>query len=112
MSADLERASLALLRGLGELYRRGGEPQRALVMLLIAVHMAPADAALLRSLALAFIDSGDAGRALNALDRLEALGAEQPADALLRARALWRGGQHPEARACFKHYLAARRTRR
>lgn len=111
MSAQHERDSLHLLRGLGDLYRRAGQSQRGLVMLLIAAHMAPADPALLRSLALAFTDSGDAQRALNALDRLHALGNPEPHDTLLRARALWCGGAHAEARACFKDYLALRRAR-
>eukprot|EP01132_Coremiostelium_polycephalum_P021581 gene21581-25620_t len=44
--------------GIGELYRRNGQSQRALVMLLIAVSVAPDDGLLLRSLVLAFTDSG------------------------------------------------------
>ncbi|PVZ12525.1 MULTISPECIES: tetratricopeptide repeat protein [unclassified Pseudomonas] len=107
----LDRDSRDLLRGMGELYRRAGQPQRALVMLLIAAHMMPTDRALLRNLALAFTDNGDAARALNALDRLQAQGATAPEDHLLRARALWRGGDSEQARACFKAYLANRKHR-
>ncbi|MDF0733059.1 tetratricopeptide repeat protein [Pseudomonas entomophila] len=99
-----------LLKGLGDLYRRSGQPQRALVMLLIAAHMAPSDGALLRHLAMAFTDSGDAARALNALDRVIALEGESPGLLLLRSHALWRGARKDEARQCFKRYLAARRA--
>eukprot|EP01133_Synstelium_polycarpum_P012436 gene12436-14590_t len=42
--------AVQLLKGIGELYRRNGQSQRALVMLLIAVSVAPDDGLLLRSL--------------------------------------------------------------
>lgn len=108
MNARLDQDSLALLCGLGELYRRAGEPQRGLVMLLIGAQLAPADPAVLRSLAQAFTATGDSGRALNALDRLQTLGTGEPSDHLLRARALWRHGEQTQARACFREYLAQR----
>jgi type III secretion protein Y len=108
MTASLAQDSLDLLRGLGELYRRAGEPQRGLVMLLIGAQLAPNDPALLRSLALAFTDNGNAARALNALDRLQALDESQPHDPLLRARALWCAGNQAQARACFSDYLSQR----
>ncbi|MGY2288516.1 type III secretion protein [Pseudomonas sp. SDO528_S397] len=109
MSRDNDDA-VQLLKGVGELYRRNGQAQRALVMLLIAASVAPEDGALLRSLVLAFTDSGDAGRALSALDRLVALEGESASLLLLRARALWYGDFKDEARQCFKRYLAARRV--
>lgn len=102
--------AVQLLKGIGELYRRNGQSQRALVMLLIAVSVAPEDGVLLRSLVLAFTDSGDATRALGALDRLVALEGESASLLLLRARALWYGERKDEARQCFKRYLAARRA--
>jgi len=106
-----EQDCIELLKGMGELYRRSGQAQRALVMLLIAVQMAPDDAALLRNLAMAFTDSGDADRALSALDRLaEQQEGESSGLLLLRSRALWRGARKDEARQCFKRYLAARRA--
>ena len=52
MSVRDEQDCVELLKGMGELYRRGGQSQRALVMLLIAVQLAPTDPALLRSRAL------------------------------------------------------------
>jgi type III secretion protein Y len=106
MSGRLTHDSLSLLRGLGDLYRRAGEPQRGLVLLLIGAQIAPEDPALLRSLALAFTDSGNPARALNALDRLQALGGSQTQDTLLRAKALWHKGEQAQARACFQDYLA------
>lgn len=110
MSARERHDSIELLKGLGDLYRRGGQPQRALVMLLIAAQMAPSDTTLLRYLAMAFTDSGDATRALNAIDRLLALEGESSGLLLLRSHALWRGGRRDEARQCFKRYLSARRA--
>lgn len=109
MTTRQRTESLDLLKGLGDLYRRSGQPQRALVMLLIAVQMAPNDGPLLRQLAMAFTDSGDAGRALNALDRAVALEGESAALLLLRSHALWRSARKDEARQCFKRYLAARK---
>ncbi|WP_226478591.1 type III secretion protein [Pseudomonas sp. MWU16-30323] len=102
--------AVQLLKGIGELYRRNGQSQRALVMLLIAVSVAPDDGLLLRSLVLAFTDSGDFTRALAALDRLVVLEGESASLLLLRARALWYGERKDEARQCFKRYLAARRV--
>lgn len=109
MARDNDDA-VQLLKGIGELYRRNGQSQRALVMLLIAVNVAPNDGVLLRSLVLAFTDSGDPARALGALDRLVVLEGESASLMLLRARALWYGERKDEARQCFKRYLAARRA--
>lgn len=109
MARDNDDA-VQLLKGIGELYRRNGQSQRALVMLLIAVNVAPNDGVLLRSLVLAFTDSGDPTRALGALDRLVVLEGESASLMLLRARALWYGERKDEARQCFKRYLAARRA--
>ena len=109
MARDNDDA-VQLLKGIGELYRRNGQSQRALVMLLIAVNVAPNDGVLLRSLVLAFTDSGDPARALGALDRLVGLEGESASLMLLRARALWYGERKDEARQCFKRYLAARRA--
>lgn len=105
-----EQDCVDLLKGMGELYRRSGQSQRALVMLLIAVQMGPADASLLRNLIMAFIDSGQADRALSVLDRLEELESESTGLLLLRSRALWSGGRKDEARQCFKRYLTARKV--
>ena len=105
-----EQDCVDLLKGMGELYRRSGQSQRALVLLLIAVQMAPDDTTLLRNLVMAFTDSGQAERALSALDRLVELEGESSGLWLLRSRALWRGGRKDEARQCFKRYLTARRA--
>lgn len=107
-----ERDAVELLKGMGELYRRGGQAQKGLVMLLIAVHLAPRDPMLLRGLAMAFTDSAQPDRALSALDRLVAAEGESPGVLLLRSRALWGAARKDEARQCFKRYLAARRAAR
>jgi type III secretion protein Y len=101
-------SAIELLKGLGELYRRGGHVQRGLVMLLIAAHLAPEDAALLRSLVIAFTDSGQPDRALSALDRLAQLEGESAQLLLLRSRALWAAGRKEDARHCFRGYLTSR----
>ncbi|MHC8326687.1 type III secretion apparatus assembly chaperone SctY [Pseudomonas sp. LB1P83] len=108
MISSEEHDCVDLLRGMGELYQRSGQPKRALVMLLIAVQMAPNDALLLRNLAIAFTDSGDTERAFSVLDRLAEQESESPELLLLRSRALWRGGRKTEAQQCFKRYLATR----
>jgi type III secretion protein Y len=104
-----DQEGVVLLKGLADLYRRGGQASRALGLLLIAVHVAPADGALLSRLALLFIDTGDSQRALNCLDQLVALQGESASSLLLRSRALWLDADKDEARACFKRYLAASR---
>lgn len=105
-----EQDCVDLLKSMGELYRRGGQSQRGLVMLLIAVHLAPHDPLLLRNLAMAFTDSDQPERALSALDQLEQIQGVSPTLLLLRSRALWRTGRTDHARECFKGYLAARRA--
>lgn len=110
MSAREDRECVELLNGLGDLYRRTGQPQRGLVMLLIAIQLAPRDTDLLHSLVLAFTDSGDCDRALAALDRLVDQQGDSANLMLLRSRALWKGGRKDEARRCFKGYLSARRA--
>lgn len=110
MTAQQDRECVELLNGLGDLYRRTGQPQRGLVMLLIAIQLAPNNTDLLHSLVLAFTDSGDADRALAALDRLVDQQGESASLLLLRSRALWKAARKDEARQCFKRYLAARRA--
>lgn len=104
------RDAVELLKGMGELYRRTGQSQRGLVMLLIAAQMSPNDTVLLRNLAIAFTDSGQPDRALGALDRLFEAEGTSPGLLLLRSRALWAAARTEEARECFKRYLTARRA--
>lgn len=105
-----EQDSVELLMGMGELYRRTGQPQRGLVMLLIAAQLSPRNPVLLRSLAMSFTDSAQPDRALSALDRLQEVEGQSPGQLLLRSRALWAAGRSEEARQCFRHYLTARRA--
>jgi type III secretion protein Y len=105
-----DQDAVELLKGMGDLYRRGGQSQRGLVMLLIAVQLSPRDPMLLRNLVMAFTDSGQPDRALSALDRLVDAEGESPGVLLLRSRALWGAARKDEARQCFKHYLTARRA--
>ena len=100
-----------LLQGLGDLYLRVGQGQRALVLLLLAVQLNPDDRVLLARLAAAFTACGDGERALRTLDRLHALQGESASWLLLRSRALWCAGQHHEARSCFARYRQMRQER-
>jgi len=105
--------SVQLLHRLGYLYGRYGQPKRALVLLLIAARMAPDDVGVLRTLAHMFLLDGYPQRAAAVLERLATLdGAEHPVLDLLRARALWKCGQKPEARQAFRRYLNHRRPSR
>jgi type III secretion protein Y len=109
MSKD-DQDSVELLKGMAGLYRGSGQVQQALVLLLIAIHVAPTDGTILSRLALLFTDNGEPQRALNALDRLVALQGESARLLLLRSRALWADARQDDARLCFKRYLMVRRT--
>ncbi|TLX63669.1 type III secretion protein [Stutzerimonas nosocomialis] len=103
-----DREAARLLQGLGEIYQRCGQPQKALVMFLLASQILPDDAALLRSLVIAFTAQGDGERALRALERMVALEGESPGAWLLRSRACWHAGRAQDARASFQRYLQER----
>lgn len=102
------RDAAKLLHGLGVIYLRVGQTQRALGLLLLAMRIQPEDVALLRQLALAFTASGDGERAVAALDRLSALEGDSTGLLLLRSRALLRAGRGDEARQLFRRYLSQR----
>ena len=102
------RDAAKLLQGLGVIYLRTGQAQRALGLLLLAVRIQPKDVALLRQLALAFTASGDGERAVATLDRLLMLEGESTGLLLLRSRALLRAGRGGEARQLFRRYLSQR----
>ncbi|ANF58736.1 tetratricopeptide repeat protein [Halotalea alkalilenta] len=97
-----------LLHRLGHLHLKGGNPQRALVLLLLASKMFPEHPGLLHTLIDAFIATGQTQRALNAID---ALARTQIAPAhleLLRSKALWADGDITSARGHFNRYLDQR----
>lgn len=104
-----DREAAQLLQGLGEIYQRCGQAQKALVMFLLASQVLPGDTTLLRNLGIAFTAQGDGERALRALDQLIALEGESPATWLLRSRACWHAGRPQDARDSFEHYLQERR---
>jgi len=108
MSVAANRDARDLLHGLGDLYLRHGQHCRGRVLLLLAMQIDPDDAALLGTLARAFLADDDGERALATVTRLEALGGTAPGLELLRARALWLLGRPEPARAAFRRYLAQR----
>ena len=98
--------TVELLHALGHLYARHSEPQRGLVLLLIAARLAPNDEGVLRTLAEAFLSSHSPQAATEVIERLESLsGANQPALDLLRSRALWLAGNETEAKRAFRKFL-------
>nr|WP_300311861.1 hypothetical protein [Halomonas sp.] len=108
MNDSDDRQAAELLHLLGHLYVKGGERKRGLILLLLAAHMLPTHSGILHSLAQAFISTGDAPRALDAIGRLEYLQGPTPTQRLLQSRALWVAGQADDARQCFRDYLQLR----
>lgn len=106
--SSLDREAARLLQGLGEIYQRCGQSQKALVMFLLASQMVPNDASLLRNLVIAFTAQGDGERALRAIEQMVTLEGESSAVWLLRSRACWHAGRPDEARDSFKRYLQER----
>lgn len=89
-------------------YLRYGQNRRALgLALMLASREGEPDPAALRAAAVAFLAIGRPDRAIDMLDRLDAV--EEPAAArhLLRSRALHQLGDLPAARRAFRDYLDA-----
>ncbi|MGR4069535.1 type III secretion apparatus assembly chaperone SctY [Billgrantia sp. C5P2] len=105
---DGDHGAAELLHMMGHLYLKSGETKRGLVLLLIAVHLAPEHAGILHTLARAFIAAGDTSRALDAIEHLERLQGASSGLVLLQSRALWAAGQKDEARRRFRDYLQQR----
>jgi type III secretion protein Y len=104
-----DRDSARLLHALGYLHGQHGETKRGLVLLLIAARLAPDDAAILRTLAHAFLADGAPDRAIAVIDRLRAMDdANNPVLDLLMGRALWACGRETEARHAFRDFLQRR----
>lgn len=98
------------LQVLGHLFLRMGQFRRARKLALALLALAPDDRWARRCLAVAWLELGDADRALEQLDILLTGAPPASRDAvlhLLRARALWRAGRTDEARNALNAYLAA-----
>jgi type III secretion protein Y len=100
--------TLQLLHALGYIYSTFGQTKRALVLQLIAIRLAPDNAALLRTLAYTFLRDNAPDRTLAVLDRLRTLGDDDPALELLTSRALWAKGERNKARDTFSEFLDRR----
>lgn len=94
-----------LLQRLAELYREAGDAERSLALLLLADRLAPAQTELRITLAAAFLASGQATRALAALDPLVGQAADRPAVLRLSSQALWALGRRDEARQSLQPWL-------
>ncbi len=94
-----------LLHCLGYAYLRHGQPNRAVVLLIVAARLAPDRVPLLRTLAAALIAARLGRQALDILDRLAALApgaSRHPMMRLMRARALLLLGEREAARDIFQ----------
>ncbi|WP_246666194.1 hypothetical protein [Aquamicrobium sp. LC103] len=77
--------------------------------LLIAIQLSPDNPRILRTLAHLLILDRQADRALTTISRLERLeGADHPALALMKSRALLVAGEAEEARRSFRSFLTLR----
>jgi len=97
--------TLDLMHCLGFLYLRHGQPYRAVVILLVAAHVASERPDVLRTLCAALVAARMGTQALELLDRLAQLdpgSAQHPMIRLLRARALLLLGRRDAARAAFR----------
>ena len=86
-------------------------PERAVVLLLLALRQAPEDRTLLTALALALLRAGRPAEALEVVERATAGAKPHGGGAtwrLLRSRALLGLNRKAEARAEFAGYVAAR----
>jgi type III secretion protein Y len=109
MTAPVDDGAVQLLHILGYLYSRYGEARRGVVMLLIAARLAPANAAIWRTLAYAFLADGAPERTIAVIGHLRLMGEpEHPALDLLMSRALWACGRRAEARRSFRDFLSRR----
>src|SRR5262249_25937821 len=109
MMGLVDKDSARLLHALGYLHGQHGETKRGLVLLLIAARLAPDDAAILRTLAHAFLVDGAPDPAIAVIDRLRARDdADHPVLDLLMGRALWASGRQSEARRAFRDFLERR----
>jgi type III secretion protein Y len=98
-----------LLHLLGYLYSRHGETRRGIVLLLIAIRLAPDNVGVWRTLAHAFLADGEPKRAIAVIEHLRVMSdADHPALDLLMARALWASGRHVEARRSLRDFLVRR----
>jgi len=100
------------LHAVGYLYGHHGQSRRAIVLLLIAARLAPADVGVLRTLAYAFLIDGSPHRAMAVIEQLRSMrGGEHPVLDLLACRALWACGREQEARGAYRAYVSRSRRR-
>lgn len=92
-----------LLDCLGYIYLKAGQPNRAIILFLLAVRHRPT-ARLMAALALALIEAGLGSSALPLFERIEKFDlkfGQDPRIGILRARALLANGDYEMARSLF-----------
>jgi len=93
---------------LGYIYLQHGLPDKAAVLLAARDVLAPGNARVLLTLALAQVRSAKPDRALATLERLALAGGVDAAFHLVRAQALQAAGRHDEAAVAMRAYVALR----
>jgi type III secretion protein Y len=109
MSGPIDSSPVQLLHLLGYLYSQHGETKRGLVLLLIAIRLAPDNVGIWRTLAHSFLADGAPNLTIAVIERLRLMNdADHPVLDLLMGRALWACGRRIEARRSFRDFLARR----
>jgi type III secretion protein Y len=109
MSGPIDSSPVQLLHLLGYLYSQHGETKRGLVLLLIAIRLAPDNVGIWRTLAHSFLADGAPNLTIAVIERLRLTNdADHPVLDLLMGRALWACGRRIEARRSFRDFLARR----
>lgn len=104
MDEATREEAVDLLHSLGYVYLRHGQPQRAIVLLILAAQEEPMRLPVLRTLAAALIAARLGPQALNVLEQLASLHPPEVTQRIwhvMRARALLLDGREAEARAAF-----------
>lgn len=104
--ADTGYAGVEFMDLLAYIYLQHGFPDKAAVLLSARDLLAPDDARVLLSLALAQVRSAKPSKALQTLERVAMLGAMGPEFHLIRAQALQALARHPEAASAMRAYIA------
>lgn len=110
MNRTDDRDAIDLMHLMGHLYLKSGQTQRGMVLLLIAVRMAPKHTGILRALCHGFLAEGNARRALNIIEHLEALGEADPTLSLLKSRAHLVSDDRDLARQSYREYITQKDT--
>lgn len=106
----MEQPEFELLQVLAYFYLRNARPEKSAVLFDALAVLRPEDRKVRRSLALAQIRAGKAGKALETLDQLAMLGDTDAHFHLMRSEALSALQRHEEAAAAMRAYVSLRQS--